>query len=77
MTTTFEVHTDQLDERFLASVKAMFPRRTVTIAVRDEEEMDTTEYLLSTPANRERLLTAIADVEAGRNIVIPDQSMFR
>ena len=76
MTTTFEVHTDQLDERFLASVKAMFPQRTVTIGVRDDD-MDETEYLLSTPANRERLLKAIADVEAGRNIVVPDQSLFR
>ena len=77
MTTTFEVHTDQLDERFLASVKAMFPHRTVEIAVSEPLEMDETEYLLSTPANRERLLKAIADVEAGRNIVVPDQSLFR
>lgn len=77
MTTTFEVHTDQLDERFLASVKAMFPRRTVTIAVRDEEERDTTEYLLSDPARRERLLKAIEDVENGRNIVTPDQTLFQ
>ena len=77
MTTTFEVHTDELDERFLASVKAMFPRRTVTIAVRDEDELDTTEYLLSDPARRERLLQAIEDVENGRNIVIPDQTLFQ
>ncbi len=77
MTTTFAVNTDELDERFLASVKAMFPHQTVEIAVSNPTEMDETEYLLSTPANRERLLKAIADVEAGRNIVIPDQSLFR
>ena len=77
MTTTFEVHTDQLDERFLASVKAMFPHRTVAIAVSEPAEMDETDYLLSTPANRERLLKAIGDVESGRNIVTPDQSLFR
>ena len=77
MTTIFEVHTDQLDERFLASVKAMFPHQAVEIEVSDSTAMDETEYLLHTPANRERLLKAIADIEAGRNIVLPDQSLFR
>jgi hypothetical protein len=77
MTTTFEVHTDQLDERFLASVKAMFPHRTVAIAVSEPQEMDETEYLLSDPERRERLLRAIEDVKAGRNMVTPDQSLFQ
>jgi hypothetical protein len=35
-------------------------------------EMDTTDYLLSNPVNREYLLRAIGDVENGRNIIHRD-----
>ena len=38
---------------------------------------DETAYLLHSPANREKLLAAVADVEAGRNVVVPDQTPFR
>jgi hypothetical protein len=34
--------------------------------------MDTTEYLMSSPENRERLLKAIDDVNNGRNIIYRD-----
>ena len=40
-------------------------------------ETDETEYLLRSPANREKLLAAVADVEAGRNVIEPDQTPFR
>jgi PHD/YefM family antitoxin component YafN of YafNO toxin-antitoxin module len=40
-------------------------------------EADETSVLLSDPARRERLLRAVADVEAGRNVVVPDQSQFQ
>jgi hypothetical protein len=75
MQTTFAINTDELDERFLAGVKTMFPHRQVTIAVNDEA--DETEYLLSDPARKERLLRAIDDINHGRNLVTPDQSLFR
>lgn len=35
-------------------------------------EMDTMEYLMSSPVNREYLLQAIDDVENGRNIIYRD-----
>ncbi len=40
-------------------------------------EADETEYLLRSPANREKLLAAVADVEAGRNVIEPDQTPFQ
>ena len=42
-----------------------------------ETASDETDYLLSSPANREHLLRVVEDVKAGRNIVVPDQTMFR
>jgi hypothetical protein len=35
-------------------------------------EPDETEYLLASPANRERLLKAVDDVETGRNLITFD-----
>ena len=42
-----------------------------------ETASDETDYLMSSPANREHLLRVVEDVKAGRNIVVPDQTMFR
>ena len=75
MQTTYTLNTDELDERFLSSIKAAFPQRQVTIAINDEP--DATEYLLTDPARRERLLRAIEDINHGRNLVVPDQSLFQ
>ncbi len=75
MQTTYQLNTEELDDRFLSSIKAAFPHRKVTIAVNDE--VDETEYLLSDPARKERLLRAIDDINHGRNLVTPDQSLFR
>jgi antitoxin YefM len=74
MTTVLHMTADELNESFLNSVKAAFKGRAIEIAVSDSEE---TAYLLQHPANRERLLRAVADVEAGRNIITPDQAQFQ
>ncbi len=42
-----------------------------------ESATDETDYLLSSPANREHLLRVAEDVAKGRNIVEPDQTIFR
>ena len=74
MFTVYRMRADELENRFLESVKAAFRDEQVEIAVSSADE---TEYLLSSPRNRERLLRAVADVEADRNVVVPDQSVFR
>lgn len=75
MQTTYTLNTDELDERFLTSIKASLPKRQVRIEINDDG--DETEYLLSDPARKERLLRAIHDINHGRNLVTPDQSLFR
>ena len=74
MTTTYQINADELDAGFVERVKAAFPHKLIEIAV---TEADETSSLLSDPARRERLLRAAAEVEAGRNIVVPDQSLFQ
>lgn len=50
--------------------------RFVAAKLRESAE-DETDYLLSSPANREHLLRVAGDLAAGRNVVDPDQTMFR
>jgi antitoxin YefM len=74
MTTVFHTTVEELDENFLASVRAAFKEGAIEISV---SESDETAYLLRDPANRRRLLKAVEDVEAGRNLVTPDQTPFQ
>mgnify|MGYP003393614379 CR=1 FL=1 len=50
---------------------------TYTLKIEINDEQDETEYLLSDPARKERLLRAIDDINHGRNLVTPDQSLFK
>ena len=74
MTTIFQTTVEELDESFLESVRAAFKSGSIEISV---TEADETAYLLRQPANRARLLRAVADIDAGRNVVTPDQTMFQ
>jgi len=74
MQTTYPLNADELDVNILESIKAQFQHKEIEIIVMEHDE---TEYLLSSPANREALLRAVSDVEAGRNLVVPDQEQFQ
>lgn len=65
---------DELDQGFLDALKAMFKDREIEIVVYERDE---TAYLLRSPANRERLLRAIADIESSQNIIAPEQEQFK
>ena len=71
MYTLYKVHANELDMRFVESLKSLFGEREIEIAVCDasEREEDETEYLLRSPANRERLLQAIEHVNQKKNLV--------
>lgn len=60
MYTIYQVKADELDESFLHALKAMFKDKEIEITVHERDE---TAYLLRSPANRERLLNAVKDVE--------------
>ena len=71
MYTIYQVKADELDEKFIHALKAMFKDKEIEIAVYERDE---TAYLLRSPANRDRLLNAIQDVEQMQNTIAPAQS---
>ena len=74
MQTIYKTRANEIDPSILDSIKALYSDKQIEISVM---EQDTTEYLMSSEANREQLLRAIDDIENGRNIITPDQEQFR
>jgi antitoxin YefM len=74
METIYQLNADDLNEDFLEGLKASFKHKEIEIVVYERDE---TAYLLRSPANRDRLVKAIADIEQNRNIVVPDQEQFQ
>jgi len=81
MQSVYRLHTTELDERFLSAIKLLFEDKLIEIKIRDihspekngngsmELEVDETTYLLSSPANRKRLLAAIEYVNSGKPLI--------
>jgi hypothetical protein len=61
MYTEFHTNANMLDLNFLNGIKAMFKSKSISIII--TEEQDETEYLLSSPANREMLEESINSKE--------------
>lgn len=74
METIYQLNADDLNEDFLEGLKASFKHKEIEIVVYERDE---TAYLLRSPANRARLIEAVADVEQNRNLVTPDQEQFQ
>ena len=65
MEAVFRLNTRELENSFITSLKNAYPDRDIEITVREQEE---TEYLCSSPANREHLEAAIESVKQGKII---------
>ena len=74
MQTIFRMNADELDQNFLESLKTLFKNKEIEITV---SERDETKYLLRSPANRQRLLRAVREIEESRNIIVPEQEQFQ
>lgn len=74
METIYQLNADDLDEDFLEGLKTSFRHKEIEIVVYERDE---TAYLLRSRANRDRLLSAIEDIEQNRNLVVPDQEPFQ
>ena len=74
LNTTYQLNAKELDQSIVDSIKALFKDKEIEITV---TELDETEYLLRSTANRERLLAAIERVESGGELIVPDQEQFQ
>jgi antitoxin YefM len=66
MKATYRIKVNELDEKFIEGIKTTFGEQEIEIVVSD---IDETDYLLQSPANKERLLKAIQNVNRGENLV--------
>jgi len=66
MEAVFRLNTRELEASFITSLRDAYPDQNIEITVREQDE---TEYLCSSPANRERLETAVENVKQGKNII--------
>ena len=68
MFTEYHISSNELDSRFIESVKSLYPNKNLSIII--EEELDETEYLLKHPANKAFLISSIKQAEDGNVIKI-------
>ncbi|MBC6423084.1 MAG: hypothetical protein GDA43_26440 [Hormoscilla sp. SP5CHS1] len=66
MSTIYRLKASELDERFLAGLKATFGDKEIEIIV---SEVSETDYLLKSEANKKRLLQAVENVKNRTNLV--------
>ncbi len=69
MQATYRMNSNELDHRLIETLKNLFKDKEIEISV---YEIDETEYLLKSQANRERLLEAIKNVNNKKNLVEVD-----
>jgi antitoxin YefM len=73
MHTTYQLHSRELDEKFLEAIKHLFADKYIKIVI---TELDDTAYLSSSEANHEHLMRAIRDIGAGENLQVVDIEDF-
>lgn len=66
MSVTYRLKASELDQTFIEKLKAKHGDQEIEITV---HEIDETNYLLKSDANRERLLNAVESVNQGNNLV--------
>ena len=66
MHTTYRLNANELDEHFLEGLKKTYQGREIEIVV---SELDETDYLMRSTANRERMLESKRNLENGTNLV--------
>ena len=68
MDTLLRMNADEMNACIIDFIKSNFKGRKIAVHIYEEEAMDETEYILSDPIARERILAAVENVNENRNL---------
>ena len=68
MSTVYRLKASEINSDFLEKIKHKFGNKEIEITVSELNE-DETEYLFKSEANKNRLLTAVENIKARKNLV--------
>jgi len=68
MDTLVKINADELNNSFLDFIKQSFKGKKIAVHVYEDDEMDETDYLLSTEANKRHLEKSMKEIEDGKGI---------
>ncbi len=74
MQASFILDSNELDYSFIDKLKVMFQNKRIELSV---SETDDTEYLRTSATNKALVLTSIANIENGQNLVTADAKLFQ
>jgi hypothetical protein len=66
MVMTYRLNTSELGSGFIDSLRGAYPDQDIKIIVHEQDE---TEYLASSPSNKEHLDKAIENIRQGKNLI--------
>jgi PHD/YefM family antitoxin component YafN of YafNO toxin-antitoxin module len=68
MDTLLRGNADEIDTSLVDFIRSTFKGKKVAVHIYEDNEMDETEYLLSDPIAREKLLKSVEEVNAGKGL---------
>ncbi len=68
MDTLLRGNADEINTSLIDFIKSTFKGKKVAVHIYEDNEMDETEYLLSDPVGRERLLQSVEEVKQGKGL---------
>ena len=74
MEATFKMDKNKFDSIFVEKIKLLF-EKSDTIRITVSDEMDETEYLLSSEANATALADSLTQYKAGKFVTIPETEL--
>ena len=67
MNTIFQINSEDLDNRFIESIKALFKNKKLIISITDDS--DETAYLLQSKKNAKKLFDALEDIKSKKHLI--------
>jgi hypothetical protein len=68
MDTLLKGNADEINASLVDFIRSTFKGKKIAVHIYEDNEMDETEYLLSDPVGRERLLQSIEEVKHGKGL---------